>query len=87
MTWDEKVIMVRLLNDGDYKAAVDYLSTKDVDNQAMDMFVTGFSLTEMELLNPVKDLIMNFDSNNLDLRSGIRLETMKEYFKNKEEQQ
>ena len=87
MTWDEKVIMVRLLNDGDYKAAVDYLSTKDVDNQAMDMFVTGFSLTEMELLNPVKDLIMNFDSNNLDLRSGIRLETMKEYFKEKEEQQ
>ena len=81
MTWDEKAIMVRLLNDGDYKAAVDYLSTKDVDNQAMDMFVTGFSLTEMELLNPVKDLIMNFDSNNLDLRSGIRLETMKEYFK------
>lgn len=87
MTWDEKVIMVRLLNDGDYKVAVDYLSTKDVDNQAMDMFVTGFSLTEMELLNPVKDLIMNFDSNNLDLRSGIRLETMKEYFKEKEEQQ
>ena len=81
MTWDEKVIMVRLLNDGDYNAAVDYLSTKDVDNQAMDMFVTGFSLTEMELLNPVKDLIMNFDSNNLDLRSGIRLKTMKEYFK------
>ena len=85
MTWDEKVIMARLLNDDDYKAAVDYLSTKDVDNQAMDMFVTGFSLTEMELLNPVKDLIMNFDSNNLDLRSGIRLETMKEYFKDKEE--
>lgn len=81
MTWNEKAIMVRLLNDGYYKAAVDYLSTKDVDNQAMDMFVTGFSLTEMELLNPVKDLIMDFDSNNLDLRSGIRLETMKEYFK------
>ena len=81
MTWDEKAIMVRLLNDGDYKTAVEYLSTKDVDNQAMDMFVTGFSLTEMELLNPIKDLIVNFDSNNLDLRSGIRLETMKEYFK------
>lgn len=81
MTWDEKAIMARLLNDGDYKTAVEYLSTKDVDNQAMDMFVTGFSLTEMELLNPIKDLIVNFDSNNLDLRSGIRLETMKEYFK------
>ena len=87
MTWNEKVIMVGLLNDDDYKAAVDYLSTKDVDNQAMDMFVTGFSLTEMELLNPIKDLIMNFDSNNLDLRSGIRLKTMKEYFKDKEGQQ
>ena len=81
MTWDEKVVMVKLLNDGYYEDAVSYISQKEVDNQAMDMFVTGFSLTKMELLNPIKEFIMNFDSALLDFRSGLRLETMKEYFK------
>lgn len=81
MTWEEKVVMVKLLNDGDYEDAVSYISQKEVDNQAMDMFVTGFSLTKMELLNPIKEFIMNFDSALLDFRSGLRLETMKEYFK------
>lgn len=81
MTWDEKVVMVKLLNDGDYEDAVSYISEKEVDNQAMDMFVTGFDLTKMELLKPLKDFIMNFDSGLLDFRSGLRLETMKEYFK------
>lgn len=81
MTWDEKVVMVKLLNDGDYEDAVSYISQKEVDNQAMDMFVTGFDLTKMELLKPLKDFIMNFDSGLLDFRSGLRLETMKEYFK------
>lgn len=81
MTWDEKVVMVKLLNDGDYEDAVSYISEKEVDNQAMDMFVTGFDLTKMEFLKPLKDFIMNFDSGLLDFRSGLRLETMKEYFK------
>lgn len=81
MTWEEKVEMVKFLNDGDYEKAVSYISEKEVDNQAMDMFVTGFDLTKMEFLNPIKELIMNFDSDLLDFRSGLRLETMKEYFK------
>lgn len=81
MTWDEKVVMVKLLNDGDYEDAVSYISQKEVDNQAMDMFVTGFDLTKMELLKPLNDFIMNFDSGLLDFRSGLRLETMKEYLK------
>ena len=81
MTWDEKVEMVKSLNDGNYEEAVSYISGKEVDNQAMDMFVTGFDLTKMELLKPLKDFIMNFDSGLLDFRSGLRLETMKEYFK------
>lgn len=46
----------------------------------MDMFVTGFDLTKMDLLNPIKKLIMNFDSGLLDFRSGLRLELMKQYF-------
>lgn len=81
MTWEEKVEMVEFLNDWDYEKAVSYISEKEVDNQAMDMFVTGFDLTKMEFLTPIKELIMNFDSDLLDFRSGLRLETMKEYFK------
>ena len=81
MTWEEKVVMVKFLNDGNYEEAVSYISGKEVDNQAMDMFVTGFDLTKMDLLNPIKDFVMNFDSGLLDFRSGLRLETMKEYFK------
>mgnify|MGYP003451213853 FL=1 len=81
MTWDEKVEMVKFLNNGNYEEAVSYISEKEVENQAMDMFVTGFDLTKMELLNPIKDFVMNFDSGLLDFRSGLRLETMKEYLK------
>lgn len=80
MTWEEKVEMVKYLNDGEYENAVTYISGKEVDNQAMDMFVTGFSLTKMGLLNPIKELIMNFDSGLLDFRSGLRLEIMKSNF-------
>ena len=81
MTWDEKIEMVKFLNNGEYEQAVSYISGKEVDNQAMDMFVTGFNLTKMELLNPIKDFVLNFDSGLLDFRSGLRLETMKEYLK------
>ena len=81
MTWDEKVEMVKFLNDGNYENAVSYISEKEVDNQAMDMFVTGFDLTKMDLFIPIKDFVMNFDSGLLDFRSGLRLETMKEYLK------
>ena len=80
MTWEEKVEMVKYLNDEEYENAVTYISGKGVDNQAMDMFVTGFSLTKMELLNPIKELIINFDSGLLDFRSGLILEIMKQYF-------
>ena len=81
MTREEKVEMVKFLTAGNYENAVSYISEKEVANQAMDMFVTGFDLTKMELLKPLKDFIMNFDSGLLDFRSGLRLETMKEYFK------
>jgi hypothetical protein len=84
MTWEEKVEMVKFLNDGNYENAVSYISEKEVDNQAMDMFVTGFDLTKMELLNPIKDLILNFDSGLLNFRSGLRLEIMKSNFLGKE---
>lgn len=80
MTWDEKIEMVKFLNNGEYEQAVLYISKKEVDSQAMDMFVTGFDLTKMNLLNPIKQLIMNFDSGLLHFRSGLRLEIMKQHF-------
>lgn len=80
MTWDEKIEMVKFLNNNNYEEAVSYISGKEVDNQAMDMFVTGFDLTKMELLKPIKDFIMNFDSDLLNFCSGLRLELMKQYF-------
>lgn len=80
MEWDDKVEMVKLLNNGDYEKVVSFLSEKEVDPQAMDMFVTGFDLSYMKLLKPIKDLLMKFDSSKLDFRSGIRLELIKQYF-------
>ena len=85
MTWDEKVEMVGLLNNGQYADAVDYVRGTEIDPQAMDMFVTGFDITEYELLRPIEEIITSYDSNSLDWRSGVRLETMKEILKKKEE--
>ena len=87
MTWDEKVEMVGLLNNGQYEEAVEYIRGKEIDPQAMDMFVTGFDITEYELLRPIEDIITSYDSNSLDWRSGVRLETMKEVLKRKEDEE
>ena len=86
MIWDEKVKMVGLLNNGQYADAVEYVRDKEIDPQAMDMFVTGFDITEYELLRPVEDIITSYDSNSLDWRSGVRLETMKQFLKKKNDE-
>lgn len=85
MTWDEKIEMVKLLNNDQYKETVEYVQDKVIDPQAMDMFVTGFDISECELLRPIETIIMTYDLNSLDWRSGLRLETMKEYLKGKKE--
>lgn len=87
MTWDEKVEMVGLLNNGQYADAVEYVRDKEIDPQAMDMFVTGFEITEYELLRPIENIITAYDSNSLDWRSGVRLETMKQFLKKKEKEE
>ena len=86
MTWDEKVEMAGLLNNGQYADAVEYVRDKEIDPQAMDMFVTGFDITECELLRPIENIITAYDSNSLDWRSGIRLETMKQFLKKKNDE-
>lgn len=87
MIWDEKVKMVGLLNNGQYEEAVEYIRDKEIDPQAMDMFVTGFDITEYELLRPIEDIITSYGSNSLDWRSGVRLETMKQFLKKKEKEE
>lgn len=86
MTWDEKVEMVGLLNNGQYEEAVEYIRDKEIDPQAMDMFVTGFDITEYDLLRPIEDIITSYDSNSLDWRSGVRLGTMKQVLKKKNDE-
>lgn len=81
MEWEDKTEMARLLNNGMYKEAVDFISDKEMDNQAVDMFLTGFNLTNIELLRPIKELFANINSGHFSFRSGIRLEIIKEYFK------
>lgn len=48
MDWDSKVEMCKFLNNGKYKEAVEvFANAEEWDNQAVDMFANGFSLTEI----------------------------------------
>lgn len=58
MGWEDKCKMVSFLNNGNYKEAVDlFAKEQDWDDQAVDMFVTGFDLTQHELIEPIKERI------------------------------
>lgn len=81
MEWNDKVELAKLLNNDKYAEAVDFIKGKDIDAQAMDMFITGFDLTKIELLQPIKDVILSYDSQLLDWSSAVRLETAKELLK------
>lgn len=86
MTWDEKIRLCGLLNNDQYEEAVEYIQDKEIDPQAMDMFVTGFDISEYELLRPIETIILAYDPKSLDWRSGFRLETMKEALKGKNDE-
>ena len=66
MSWEDKCKMVSLLNEGNYKEAVDLLFAKeqDRDDQAVDMFVTGFDLTQHELIEPIKERLRAITTSN-----------------------
>lgn len=81
MEWNDKVELAKLLNNGKYAEAVDFIKGKDIDAQAMDMFITGFDLAKIELLQPIKDVILSYNSQLLDWRSTVRFETAKELLK------
>lgn len=78
MEWNDRIELCTLLIHGNYAEAVEFLMHKDIDPQAMGMFITGFDLTKFQMLQPIKDIILSYDSSKLDWRSSIRLELLKE---------
>ena len=78
MEWKDKIELCTLLNNENYAEAVEFISHKDIDPQAMDMFITGFDLRKFQMLQPIKDIILSYDSSKLDWRSSFRLELLKE---------
>lgn len=78
MEWNDKIELCTLLNNENYAEAVDFIRNKDIDPQAMDMFITGFDLTKFQMLQPIKDIILSYDSSKLDWRSSFRIESLKE---------
>lgn len=82
MDWNTKIKMVEALNKGNYEQAVSIFSQdKDWDSQAIDMFITGFNLSEHRLLEPLKERILNTDSEYLSSGAALRWETIREAFK------
>ena len=78
MEWNDKIEMAKLLNNGNYAEAVEFIKDKEIDAQAMDMFITGFDLNQWKLLEPIRNLILSYDSGTLDFRSALRLTFAKE---------
>ena len=64
--------MVSLLNNGKYKEATEMFANEtDWDDQAVNMFVTGFDLCKCELLEPIKERLCHWDTD--DFRTAMRL--------------
>ena len=82
MEWNEKIELCTLLNNGEYADSVEFIRNKEIDPQAMDMFITGFDLTMYQILQPIKDIILSYDGSKLDWRSKFRLELLKEKMSN-----
>lgn len=79
MTWEDKGEMIRLMNNGLYKEAVELFSKEqDWDDQAVTMFVFGFDLTQCNLLEPIKDRITKVQTE--DFRTALRLGVIQAYF-------
>ena len=78
MEWNKKQKMAALLNKGQYREVVDLMKDEqDWDGQAVDMFITGFDISQSHLCGEIKDRLLEYDSGKLDLRSGLRLEMLK----------
>lgn len=84
MTWDDKIELVKLLNNEKYEEAVEFFGKEqDWDEQAVIMFVTGFDLSKYELLLPIKERIEKETSP--DMMTAMRLSFMCEMLSEKNE--
>lgn len=72
MEWNDKIELCTLLNNGNYAEAVEFIRNKDIDPQAMDMFITGFYLTKFQMLQPIKDIILSYDSSLSPVVNNLR---------------
>ena len=80
MTWENKIEMVKLLNNEKYEEAVELFGKEqDWDDQAVEMFVLGFDLTQCEFLEPIKERITTVKTN--DWRTAVRLAVIEQKLK------
>ena len=82
MNRNDKMDMARLLYFDMHKEAVDFIKDKPMDLMAMELFIMGFDIERLDLLSPVKSLILNFDGSLLTMRSRTRLEVLKKGLSN-----
>lgn len=85
MTWEDKVQLCQLSNNGKEKEMIEHFKQHidDIDPQAMDMFITAVTIDDniTEKLSDIKDFVMEYESSNLDFSTGLRLEYIKELFR------
>jgi hypothetical protein len=91
MEWNDKLKMVKLLNNGKYKEATDYYLGHEVwsswnDIQALSMYANGIDLTKssdcMLFEDKLKDLQINHKEQygNLGFRESLRLAMLQDEF-------
>ena len=88
MNWNDKVELAKALNQERYADAVNIIKEheEDIDNTDMDMFATGFLLTECELLKPIEHIIRKYENESVgDFRSDMRIGMMLEKLNEKED--
>lgn len=75
MEWDKCVKLCNLLNHEHYEEAVDLLliNKDSIDAQSIDMFITGFDLSQPELALPIKSILNEWNGKLDSWRASIRL--------------
>lgn len=75
MTWEDKVEMASLFNNGQLEEAISFFGRQeDWDLQAIDMFVTCINLFKCELCLPLDERIQKINASSLpSFRSQLRL--------------
>lgn len=81
MEWNDKIELCTLLNNGNYEEAAEFIRNRDIDLQAMEMFIGFFDLTKFQVLQPIKDIILSYDGSKLSLRGSVRLKLLKKELK------